>query len=140
MEGEASEIGRFLGSILRELADKKGRIALICGGETTVRVRGHGIGGRNQELALSTSINISKLAYSCLVSIGTDGVDGPTDVAGAIVDNETYSEAVRNGLNPIIYLEDNNSYEFFKHVGGHVITEPTGTNVGDIVIAVYRNQ
>ena len=140
MEGEASEIGRFLGGILRELADRKGRVALICGGETTVRVRGHGIGGRNQELALSTSINISKLAYSCLVSIGTDGVDGPTNAAGAIVDNETYGEAVENGLNPIIYLEDNNSYEFFKRVGGHVITEPTGTNVGDIVIAVHRSQ
>jgi len=140
MEGEASEIGRFLGSIMRELGDRKGRVALICGGETTVRVRGHGIGGRNQELALSTSINISKLAYSCLVSIGTDGVDGPTNAAGAIVDNETYGEAVENGLNPIIYLEDNNSYEFFKRVGGHVITGPTGTNVGDIVIAVYRSQ
>lgn len=140
MEGEASEVGRFLGSILREQADRKRRVALICGGETTVRVRGHGIGGRNQELALSTSINISNLAYSCLVSVGTDGVDGPTNVAGAIVDNETYGEAVKNELNPIIYLEDNNSYEFFKRVGGHVITEPTGTNVGDILIAVYHDE
>lgn len=139
MEGEASEIGKFLASVLKEQADRRGRIALICGGETTVKVRGHGIGGRNQELALSASINISKIAYTCLVSVGTDGVDGPTNAAGAIVDNETYSEAVMKGLNPILYLVDNNSYEFFKHAGGHVITDPTGTNVGDIVIAIYNS-
>lgn len=139
MEGEASEIGRFLAGIMREEANRRGRIALICGGETTVKVRGHGIGGRNQELALSASINISKLAYSCLASIGTDGVDGPTNAAGAIVDNETYSEAIMKGLNPTIYLVDNNSYEFFRSAGGHIITGPTGTNVGDIVIALYSS-
>lgn len=140
MEGEASEIGRFLASILREYASRRKKAAIVCGGETTVRVRGHGIGGRNQELALSASINISNLAYSCLISVGTDGVDGPTNAAGAIIDNETYREAVERGLNPVAYLVDNNSYEFFKRVGGHVITEPTGTNVGDIVIGVYYSE
>lgn len=140
MEGEASEIGRFVASIMREYASRRKKATIICGGETTVRVRGHGIGGRNQELALSASINISNLLYSCLVSIGTDGVDGPTNVAGAIVDNETYKEAVDKEANPVSYLEDNNSYEFFKRVGGHVITEPTGTNVGDIVIAVHYSE
>ncbi|MEM1584033.1 MAG: glycerate kinase [Nitrososphaerota archaeon] len=140
MEGEASEIGRFLASVLKEHASRRKKTAIICGGETTVRVRGHGIGGRNQELALSASMNISGLAYSCLISVGTDGVDGPTNAAGAIVDDETYREAVEKELNPIAYLEDNNSYEFFKHVGGHVITGPTGTNVGDIVIGVYYSE
>ncbi|MCS7125459.1 MAG: glycerate kinase [Aigarchaeota archaeon] len=140
MEGEASEVGRFLTSLLREQATRKGRYSLICGGETTVRVRGHGIGGRNQELALSASIGIKDLTSCCLTSIGTDGVDGPTDVAGAIVDGETYLEAINKGINPIKYLSDNDSYTFFQNVGGHVITGPTGTNVGDLVIAIVRNE
>ncbi|MEN2974717.1 MAG: glycerate kinase [Candidatus Caldarchaeales archaeon] len=138
MEGEASEVGRFLAAIIREHANGEGRHALICGGETTVKVRGHGIGGRNQELALSASIGISGLSACCLASIGTDGVDGPTDASGAIVDGETYGEAVRRGLNPISYLSNNDSYTFFNNVGGHIITGPTGTNVGDLVIAIIR--
>lgn len=138
MEGEASEVGRFIASLLREQASRKGRFAMIFGGETTVKVRGHGIGGRNQELALSASIWISGLPACCLASIGTDGVDGPTDAAGAIVDGETYSDATGKGLNPVAYLLDNNSYRFFQSLGGHIFTGPTGTNVGDLVIATIK--
>ncbi|MCF8885042.1 MAG: glycerate kinase [Aigarchaeota archaeon] len=137
MEGEASEVGRFLIGVAKDMLVKKPS-ALICGGETTVTVRGHGIGGRNQELALSSSINLKELDKCVLVSVGTDGVDGPTDAAGAIVDNETYRESLEMGLNPIEYLLNNDSYNFFKKLGDHVITGPTGTNVGDIVIIASR--
>jgi len=134
MEGEASQIGVFFAGILREFSEKKGRHAVICGGETTVTVRGKGIGGRNQELALAASIKIKDLKRCALISIGTDGVDGVSDAAGAIVDSETYNDALRKNLNPVKYLKENDSNTFFKQVGGAVYTGPTGTNVGDFVI------
>jgi len=134
MEGEASQVGAFLAGVLRELSRKKGRHAIICGGETTVTVRGKGKGGRNQELALAASIKIKDLKKCALISIGTDGVDGISDAAGAIVDPETYADALRKGLNPVRYLRENDSNTFFDQVGGAVYTGPTGTNVGDFVI------
>jgi len=134
MVGEASEVGRFMAGLLKELSEKRGRHAILAGGETTVTVRGQGLGGRNQELALSASINIRGLKSCCLLSVGTDGIDGPTDAAGAIVDGETFDEALRLGLNPILYLGENDSYSFFKTVGGLVFLGATGTNVGDLVI------
>lgn len=134
MEGEASEVGKLAAGILKQMVEEGGKRALIIGGETTVTVRGRGTGGRNQELALSAAIAIRGLPSSCLVSVGTDGVDGPTDAAGAIVDGETYGEALAKDVNPIKYLRDNDSNTFFKTVGGVVMTGPTGTNVGDILI------
>jgi len=134
MEGEASQIGIFLAGILRELSEKKGKYAVICGGETTVTVRGSGLGGRNQELALSASIKMRGLRNCCLISVGTDGIDGISEAAGAIVDPETYQDALRMGLNPIEFLKNNDSNTFFDKVGGAIYTGPTGTNVGDLTI------
>ena len=134
MEGEAREIGVFAAGLLRQLSERRGRHAIVMGGETTVTVRGGGTGGRNQELALSASIKLRDLGNCCLVSVGTDGVDGPTDAAGAIVDGETYQDALRLGLNPAEFLAENDSNTFFKRVGGLIITGYTGTNVGDVVL------
>ena len=134
MEGEAREIGIFAAGLLRQLSERRGRRAIVMGGETTVTVRGGGTGGRNQELALSASIKLRGLGNCCLVSVGTDGVDGPTDAAGAIVDGETYQDALRLGLNPTEFLAENDSNTFFKRVGGLIITGYTGTNVGDVVL------
>ncbi len=135
MEGEASEVGRLVAGILKEV-EGKGR-AIIMGGETTVTVRGRGKGGRNQELALSAAISLRGVK-GCLVSVGTDGVDGPTDAAGAIVDGETYDEAVSRGLNPVEFLRDNDSYGFFTRIGDAVMTGQTGTNVGDMLILLSK--
>ena len=133
-EGEASQIGIFLAGVLREMQQSKGRKAAVCGGETTVTVRGNGVGGRNQELALAASINMRDLGRAVLVSMGTDGVDGVSDAAGAIVDSKTYADAVAHGLTPPKYLVENDSNTFFREVGGAIYTGPTGTNVGDLII------
>ncbi len=135
MEGEASEVGRLAAGILKEIEGKNR--AVIMGGETTVTVKGRGRGGRNQELALSAAISLQGVK-GCLISVGTDGVDGPTDAAGAIVDGETYGEAVSKGLNPIEFLRDNDSNGFFTRVGDVVMTGQTGTNVGDMLILLSR--
>ena len=140
MEGEAKEIGVFSAGLLRQLSERRGRYAMIMGGETTVTVKGRGIGGRNQELALSASLKLRDLKDCCLVSVGTDGVDGPTDAAGAMVDGETYWDALRLGLNPVEFLAENDSNTFFKRVGGLIITGYTGTNVGDVVLLLKADR
>jgi len=139
MEGEASQVGFFLAGVLRELSGKGGGRAIICGGETVVTVRGRGVGGRNQELALAASIKIKELRGCALLSMGTDGIDGVSDAAGAVVDPQTYVDAMREGLDPLEYLRENDSNTFFKRVGGAIYTGPTGTNVGDIVILASKS-
>jgi len=141
LEGEAREVGKVISSILREVYEHdipvKKPAAIIAGGETTVTVKGHGKGGRNQELALSVARMIKGLKGVALLSMGSDGLDGITDAAGAIVDGNTISEASGLGLDPERYLADNDSYTFFKKVGGSLIfTGPTGTNVNDFVVGV----
>jgi len=140
MEGEAREIGIFAAGLLRQLSERRGKHAIVMGGETTVTVKGKGTGGRNQELALSASIKLRDLKNCCLVSVGTDGVDGPTDAAGAIVDGETYQDALRLGLNPAEFLAENDSNTFFKRVGGLITTGYTGTNVGDVVLLLKADR
>ena len=107
-------------------------------GETTVTVTGAGKGGRNQELALALVEPLAGLPASAVVaSVGTDGIDGPTDAAGALVDTSTRSRARKAGLgDPGDYLRDNNAYAFFHALGDLVVTGPTSTNVGDIQIAM----
>lgn len=133
-EGEASQVGVFLAGLLRELSEKKGKHALILGGEYTVTVRGGGVGGRNQELVLASSIKLKDSRDCVILSVGTDGVDGISDAAGAIADPQTYRDAIELGLNPIKFLQENDSNEFFNKVGGAIYTGPTGTNVGDLTI------
>jgi len=110
----------------------------LSGGETTVVVTGEGKGGRNTELALSFAMAIEGIEGVTLLSAGTDGTDGPTDAAGAIVDGETIVRARSMGLEPREYLERNDSYNFFKQTDSLLITGPTGTNVMDVQILVIE--
>jgi glycerate-2-kinase len=107
---------------------------LLSGGETTVTVRGSGLGGRNTELALAFALEIQGEAGVTLLSAGTDGTDGPTDAAGAIVDGHTIGRARTINLDAKTYLDSNDSYSFFHKTGELLITGPTGTNVMDIQI------
>jgi hydroxypyruvate reductase len=137
LEGEASVVGQVLASILRETRGSGSPLAppccLIAGGETTVTVRGTGRGGRNQELALGAAVGLAGVPGVLLASVGTDGRDGPTDVAGAWVDGETVARAAAMGLEATAALANNDSYRFFATVGGHLRLGPTRTNVNDLV-------
>lgn len=138
MEGEAREVGANLAKTAKRVIDEGELVSrpalLISGGETTVTVEGEGKGGRNQELALSAGMNIVGLEKVALASFSTDGVDGPSDAAGAIVDGFTLERAEDLGLDPRAYLERNDSYNFFKELGDLLITGPTGTNVMDVTV------
>ena len=110
---------------------------VISGGETTVHVVGGGKGGRNQEFALAMARQLASLGPSvAAVSAGTDGIDGPTDAAGAIVDHTTLARADAAGLAPDRYLNDNDSYAFFQALNDLVRTGPTNTNVGDLQVVL----
>ncbi len=133
--GEASVLGTRLAKLARNRVGQ-GKWAAVWGGETTVTVRGNGVGGRNQEVALAAAIGLRGAAGTIVASFGTDGIDGPTTAAGAIADSTTYKRAVSIGLNPEEYLERNDSYTLFKSLGDLVITGSTGTNVGDVIVAL----
>jgi glycerate-2-kinase len=139
LTGEARLAAQSVLARIRAHAAGRGpRTCLLSGGETTVTVTGSGRGGRNQELALALAVPLAALSAPCVVaSVGTDGVDGPTDAAGAVVDNTTLGRARGAGLSdPGAYLRDNNAYAFFRALGDLVMTGPTGTNVGDIQVVV----
>ena len=134
LSGDVGEAAQWLAERSRE---KKSRPAcLISGGETTVHVTGSGTGGRNTELALRFALEIEGTKGITFLSAGTDGLDGPTDAAGAIVDGKTARRARKKGIDPEKYLKNNDSYNFFKKAGGLVVTGPTGTNVMDVQIMV----
>jgi glycerate-2-kinase len=137
VEGEAKDVGMALADIAKEIvaADTpvKRPAALIVGGETTVTVTGNGVGGRNQELALSASIEVSGFDV-VIAALATDGIDGPTDAAGAIVDGSTLKRAETMKMNALQLLVDNDSYTFFNKLGDALFTGPTGTNVNDLTL------
>lgn len=135
-EGEARYAGMFLGSIVGYAAAKAPPRAFVCGGETTVAVKGDGRGGRNQELVLGGALKISGNKRVSLLSIGTDGTDGSTDAAGAISDGSTITRGVAMDLSAEEILSRNDSYSFFKGLDDLVMTGRTGTNVNDLSIAV----
>lgn len=144
LEGEAREVGKVVAAIAKEIR-AYGRpvqppAVVLIGGETTVTVKGDGLGGRNQELALSAAIALRDWDRVAVLSLGSDGRDGPTDAAGAVVDGFTYKRAVELGLKPEEFLNRNDSYSFFKKVGGHVFTGYTGTNVNDFIIIVVEKE
>lgn len=113
-------------------------VCLLFGGEPTVKVSGNGLGGRNQHLALHLATKICCKKNITILCAGTDGTDGPTDAAGAVVDYETATKAVEKGIDPNHYLTDCDSYRFFQQVGGHIITGNTGTNVMDIIVVIIQ--
>ncbi len=130
LEGEAREVGRVVAALAKDMQPGS---CLILGGETTVTLKGDGLGGRNQELALSAALAIDGLENLVLASFATDGDDGPTDAAGAIVTGLTIAHAKSQGLDPVVYLDSNDSYSFFNLIGGLIITGQTGTNVNDLI-------
>lgn len=136
LDCQAKEAGRFLSSILRTHADDGKKLAFIAGGETVVRVTGNGLGGRNQELALSASEGISGIPNVCVLSIGSDGTDGPTDAAGGYADGDTVHELTANNLTVSEVLARNDAYHALNAVNGLIFTGPTGTNVNDVAIAL----
>jgi glycerate 2-kinase len=132
IEGETREIARMHAAIVKEIA-RYGRplarpACVISGGETTVTLRGNGLGGRNQEFVLAAAVEIAGLDRTVVLSGGTDGTDGPTDAAGAIADGST----LERGLDAQKYLANNDSYHYFEKLGDLVVTGPTNTNVMDV--------
>ncbi len=113
-------------------------VCLITGGETTVTIKGSGKGGRNTEFALAFALEIDGIEGISLLSAGTDGVDGPTDAAGAFVDGSTVLLARKKGLDPQSFLDNNDSYTFFSKLNDLFITGPTGTNVMDLQIVIIE--
>jgi glycerate 2-kinase len=140
MEGEARHVGTMLASIAREVSISGKPVpkpaGIIAGGETTVTVTGKGLGGRNQEIPLAAVRSLKDMNGVVVASLSTDGVDGPTDAAGAIVDGKTLERAVKIGLTPEEYLAKNDSYHFFSKLGDLIFTGPTGTNVNDVSVIV----
>lgn len=147
LQGEARNAARLLARKALQTRDelKPGeRRCLLYGGETTVTVMGNGKGGRNQELALAFAVEIAGVNGITLLSAGTDGTDGPTDAAGAVVDGSVVNKARELGIHPEAYLGNNDSYTFFQRLDAHngekhhVMTGPTGTNVMDIQIILIE--
>ncbi len=146
LHGEAREAARCLADratgTLSSMGKGDGPRCLLSGGETTVTVKGKGLGGRSQELALAFAAEIEGKTGITMLSAGTDGTDGPTDAAGAIVDGNISLLARRYGIDSQLYLEDNDSYHFFERLDSlsgeknHLMTGPTGTNVMDMQIII----
>jgi len=136
IEGETREVARVHAAIAKEILTSGNPVPapafILSGGETTVTVKGKGLGGRNQEFALSAAIEIKGMENVIILSAGTDGSDGPTNAAGAIADGTTLLRAEKIGINAQEYLEDNNSYYFFQKLKDLFITGPTNTNVMDL--------
>ncbi len=136
-DGEARELAKFYASIIYEIKRSGNPVSppvlLITGGEPTVTVKGKGKGGRSTELALSLLIELGAFQGNfAVLSMGTDGIDGPTDAAGAYFDKSIYKKIEELNLDPDYFLKNNDSYTFFKKTGNLIFTGPTGTNVRDI--------
>jgi glycerate 2-kinase len=137
LEGEARAAGGNLGRQARALLNEAGpALAMVSTGETTVTVRGPGRGGRNQELALAAALAVEGCPGIVIASLGTDGIDGPTDAAGAVATGTSVPRALALGLDPRALLAANDSYRFFAALGDHIKTGPTGTNVMDLQIVL----
>ncbi len=136
MDCEASEAGRWLAGELAKRRAENRKTALIAGGETVVHLKGTGLGGRNQELALAAAELLARYPNTALISVGSDGTDGPTDAAGGYVDSDTLSQMAEVGLDYHAMLENNDSYHGLKAIGNLIITGPTGTNVNDVTIGL----
>lgn len=130
---EAREAGAFLAAIAAAHRSAGEKLAFLAGGETVVHLRGSGLGGRNQELALAAAKGLRGLR-AAVFSLGSDGTDGPTDAAGGYVDGDSYDALLSAGIRPETALENNDSYHALRAVGGLIMTGPTGTNVNDVSV------
>jgi glycerate 2-kinase len=133
MQGEARMVGTRLAARLRRAQPAT---CLLMAGETTVTVRGAGRGGRNQELAFAAAVALEGHPAAAIMALATDGIDGPTEAAGAIVDGATIAQARRLGFDPAACLEDNDTYPPLSRTGSLIRTGPTGTNLSDLVVGI----
>jgi hydroxypyruvate reductase len=143
LEGEAREVARVVVALAREVRHAGRPVAppacLVLGGETTVTLHdGHGRGGRNQELALAAALALEGMAGVTLMALATDGTDGPTDAAGAMVDGGTAARARALGLDPASALRSHNAYPLLKATGALLVTGPTRTNVNDLIVLLIE--
>ena len=140
ISGEASEVGRFLGDVAREIHCNGKPLsrpaAVITGGETVVQVRGKGRGGPNMETALGFARQVRDIPGVWLLSVDSDGADGSTEAAGGLVCGDTWNSILSAGLQPEKGLRENNSLSILERVNGLVMTGPTGTNLNDLRIVL----
>jgi glycerate 2-kinase len=140
LRGEAGKAARLFARLAKSIRAHGKPVrppaCLIAGGELTVTVRGTGRGGRAQEFALAAAMDIAGLPNVWIAGVGTDGTDGPTDAAGAVVDGGSLARAKESGLDAARFLRRNDAYAFFKQAGGHIVTGPTGTNVNDLYVLI----
>ncbi len=140
LDCEAREAGRFLAAVLRSHAEEGRKLAFLAGGETVVHLTGQGLGGRNQELALAAAEGLRGLQNACLLSLGSDGTDGPTDAAGGYVDGDSFDALREKGLVPHEILRNNDAYHALRAVDGLIVTGPTGTNVNDLCLGLLDGE
>ena len=134
--GEAREAGTMLARKAKEVPPGTGRTALIAGGETVVHLTGDGLGGRNQEIALAAAEELRGIRNTALISVGSDGTDGPTDAAGGYADGGTFDALLRKGIHIADVLRNNDAYHALDAVDCLIRTGPTGTNVNDVTVAL----
>ena len=137
---QAREAGSFLASILQTHVGDGKSLAFIAGGETVVKLTGHGLGGRNQEIALAAAHGISGMPGAAVFSVGSDGTDGPTDAAGGYADGDTCRTLAGHGLSADRVLQENDAYHALRKTNGLIMTGPTGTNVNDVAVALLLNE
>ncbi len=141
LQGDVGSVAEYIVETAERFKHDKNEVKPVCllfGGETTVKMTGKGIGGRNQHFALLSALLLEEYPGITILSAGTDGSDGPTDAAGAVVDSATIKEVRLKNIDPQTYLADFDSYNFFNEAGGHVITGPTMTNVMDIIVVIVE--
>jgi glycerate-2-kinase len=141
LQGDVTSVAEYITDTAIKFKNNDDEVKPVCllfGGETTVKLNGKGVGGRNQHLALITALLLRDKPGITVLASGTDGNDGPTDVAGAVVDSETIPAAILHGADAGKYLEDFDSFHFFKKAGGQIITGPTMTNVMDIIVVIVE--
>ena len=140
LRSSAREAGHLFGSVAQVHQTADHSLAFIAGGETVVQVKGTGLGGRNQELALTAAVDLHNLYNTALFSIGSDGTDGPTDAAGGYVDTQTLRALRKQGLSLQAMLDNNDSYHALSACGGLIKTGPTGTNVNDLTVLLIKRK
>jgi glycerate-2-kinase len=141
LQGDTSTVAEYIVDTSAKVKSDENEVKPVCllfGGETTVKMTGKGTGGRNQHLALLSALMLQDKPGITILSAGTDGNDGPTNAAGAVVDSDTITEAVSKNIDPQKYLSEFDSFHFFKKAGGHIITGPTMTNVMDIIVVIVE--
>jgi glycerate 2-kinase len=141
LQGDTSSIAEYLTDISLKFQSDANEVKPVCllfGGETTVLMTGSGLGGRNQHLALNCAMLLQDHPGITILCAGTDGTDGPTRAAGAVVDCKTIPGALSQDIDPVKYLNEFDSYHFFKKAGGHIITGPTMTNVMDLIVVLIK--